>query len=220
LADGQTLAGIGGINGNLTVSADAILSPAGTNTTIGITTGSNPVGELAANGNVTLGGTTVIKLDGSGTNDVVAAGGSITYGGTLNLVNINGGTPLATGDSFHVFSAATYSGSFATITPTTPGAGLTWDTTDLNSTGVIKVAGPGNSGPVISGPKVSGGNLIFSGTGGTDNGTYFVLTTTNLLTPLANWTPVATNQFGPTGAFSVTNAIVPGVPQHFYIIKQ
>src|SRR5258705_8508252 len=39
LAGGQTLAGIGMINGKLSMAAGATLSPAGTNTTLGITAG-------------------------------------------------------------------------------------------------------------------------------------------------------------------------------------
>jgi hypothetical protein len=214
LANGQTLAGIGGINGSLVVSAGATLSPAGTNTTIGITAGANATGTLAAANNITLGGTTIIKLNGSGTNDVVQAGAGITYGGTLNLVNISG-APLAGGDTFQIFSAASLAGSFASITPATPGTGMTWDTTQLSS-GRISVKSP----PVIGSPKLSGTNLIFSGTGGTALGTYYVLTATNLTTPLANWIPVATNSYDASGNFNVTNALTPGVPVRFYRIKQ
>ena len=58
-----------------------------------------------------------------------------------------------------------------------------------------------------------------SGTGDAANATYYELSTTNLLTPLANWVPVLTNTFSATGTFSVTNALVPGVPQRFYLIK-
>jgi len=44
--------------------------------------GSNPTGTIAASGNVTLNGTTTLKLNGSGVNDVVQSNrGSITYGG-------------------------------------------------------------------------------------------------------------------------------------------
>ena len=218
LAGGQTLGGIGGVNGSLVVSSGATISPAGTNTVqtmdgpVGFT---NSIGIIAASSSVTLNGTTVIKL-GSGTNDIVQAGGNITYGGTLNLANISG-SPLAVGNSFQVFSAATYTGSFANITPATPGAGLAWDTTQLNS-GVIKVA-VGSSQPVIGSTKISGGNLIFSGTGGTANVSYSVLTTTNLATPLSNWTLLSTGSFDGNGAFSVTNTINSGSAQSFYTIR-
>jgi hypothetical protein len=218
LTSGQTLGGIGTISGTLVVPAGATISPAGTNITLGLTEGSSTTGIITANNNVTLNGTTVLKLNGSGTNDEVQAGLSITYGGTLSLVNISG-APYAVSNSFLIFSAASYAGSFASITPATPGAGLAWDTSQLNTFGVLNVvAAP--SQPVISSTKESGGNLIFSGTGGTNNGTYYVLTSTNLTIPLTNWTPLVTNTFDATGAFSVTNAISPTVPKQFYIIKQ
>jgi autotransporter-associated beta strand protein len=217
LANGQTLSGIGSISGSLAVSEGAILSPGGTNTTIGITTGSNPVGILAASDNVALSGTTLIKLDGS-TNDVVEAGTGLTYGGTLDLVNI-GSSPLAAGNSFHVFSATTYAGSFSSIVPATPGTGLAWDLSQLSS-GLVNVVAVNSSGPQIGSTTLSGNNLILSGTGGTANGSYAVLMTTNLTTPLDGWMQVATGAYNATGAFSVTNAIVPSVAHAFYIIKQ
>jgi hypothetical protein len=212
LASGQTLAGIGGINGSLVVSAGATLSPGGTNTTLGITTGANPVGTLAASGNLTLAGTTTIKLNGS-TNDVVEAGGGITYGGTLNLLNLSG-SPLAAGNRFEVFNATSYSGSFATIVPASPGAGLAWDTSHLSS-GLIDVVAQ----PVIGNATLSGSRLVLSGTGGTANGTYYLLMATNLTTPLTNWVPVATNTFDAFGNFIVTNAVGSGNSRQFYRIK-
>ena len=219
LTSGQTLGGIGTISGSLIVPAGATISPAGTNITLGLTEGSSSTGIITANNNVTLSGVTVLKLDGSGTNDEVQAGLTMTYGGTMNLVNISG-SPYAAGNSFLIFSAATNAGSFGhNFNPTTPGAGLVWDTSQLYSSGILGVkAAP--SQPVISSTKVSGGNLIFSGTGGTTNGTYYVLTSTNLATPLTNWTTNSTSTFDGTGAFSVTNAISPTVPKQFYIIKQ
>ena len=63
----------------------------------------------------------------------------ITYGGTLTVNNL-GGT-LAAGDSFKVFNAASYTGTFSQVTPV-PGPGLAWDTTGLN-TGTIKVVASG-----------------------------------------------------------------------------
>jgi hypothetical protein len=186
-----------------------------TNTTIGITTGANATGTITATNTVTLNGTTVIKLNGSGVNDEVQAGAGITYDGTLNLVNISG-APLAVGNRFQIFSGASYSGSFANIVPATPGVGLAWDKSQLNI-GLLNVA---KSQPVIRSINSSGGNLIFSGTGGTANGSYSVLTTTNLTPPMANWTALLTNSFDAAGSFSVTNAINFGTPQLFYRIKE
>lgn len=217
LASGQTLGGIGAINGNLTVSAGATIAPGGTNTTIGITTGSNPTGAITANNSVTLNGATVLKLNGSGNNDQIATTGAINYGGTLNLVNISG-SPLAGGNSFQIFSAGSYNGTFASISPATPGSGLTWNTSQLNTSGVITVMAPPQ--PVINSEILSGSNLIISGTNGSASGTFYVLTSTNVSLPISQWLKLSTNSFGANGNFSVTNAIPPGTKQQYYLIEQ
>jgi len=215
LASGQTLAGIGSINGSLVVSPGAILSPSGTNITLRTTEGSSSTGIIAASNTITLNGTTVVKLNGSGVNDQVRSGAGITCGGTLNLVNISG-APLADGNSFKVFSAASYAGSFASLTPATPGSGLVWGTSQLNAGVINVVAAPQ---PVINSVKISEGNLIFSGTNGLASGTFYVLTATNLTTPATNWVTLSTNSFNANGSFNVTNVINPGAPQRFYCIK-
>jgi hypothetical protein len=176
--------------------------------------GSNSTGTISAVNAVTLNGTTVLKLDGSGVNDEVLSGAAITYGGTLQLVNISG-SPLAVGNSFQIFSGASYAGTFASVIPAAPGFGLAWDTSQLNN-GIISVV----SQPIINSVANSAGHLIFSGTNGPANGTYYVLTTTNLATPANNWVSLATNSFDGSGNFSVTNAITPGRPQQFYRIEQ
>ena len=51
------------------------------------------------------------------------------------------------------------------------------------------------------------------------NGTYFVLTSTNVAAPLANWTPMLTNQFNGGGNFSFTNVIDPAVVSRFYLLQ-
>jgi fibronectin-binding autotransporter adhesin len=215
LASGQTLAGIGTINGSLVASPGSTVSPAGTNTTIGITTGANPVGTIIVANNATLNGTTTIKLDGSGNNDSIQAGGNMTYGGVLNLVNISG-APYSVGDSFSIFSAAGYAGSFFQITPAYPGPGLAWDLSQINN-GIVNVT---VGGPLISGTTLANGGLILSGTGGIANGAFYVLTTTNLATPLANWIPVSTNAYDASGNFNVTNAVSSSTHQQFYQIQQ
>jgi hypothetical protein len=52
------------------------------------------------------------------------------------------------------------------------------------------------------------------------NAVYNVLNTTNVATPLTNWTVTATSVFNVSGNFSITNAIVPGMPQTFYLLQQ
>jgi len=65
----------------------------------------------------------------------------------------------------------------------------------------------------------SNGSFVLSGVGGTNNGTYHVLTTTNLLVPLTNWTPIATNQFDSQGGFIFTNSAQTNSPQKFYLLQ-
>jgi autotransporter-associated beta strand protein len=215
LTSGQALGGIGAVTGNLIESAGATIAPAGTNITIGINSGANQTGAITATGNITLNGTTVLKLNGSGANDSVQAGGNLTYGGNLALANISG-APMAAGDTFQLFTAgSSISGSFAGITPTTPGAGLGWDTSQLGS-GVLGVV----SIPVFTNIVVSSGNIIVSGSGGSASGTFYVLTATNLLTPLTNWVVWSTNSYDSSGNFSVTNSVTTGTKQKYYRIKQ
>jgi autotransporter-associated beta strand protein len=214
LAGGQTLEGVGSLNGSLDVSFGATIAPGGTNTTLGITTGSSPTGTLSATANIALNGTTLIKLDGS-SNDVIDAGQTITYGGTLDLENISG-TALAAGNNFKVFGAAGYASSFGSVTPATPGAGLAWDLSGLGS-GQIGVV-TASSSPTIASAIISGGNLLLSGTGGTANGTYYVFATTNL-SP-ANWLAVATNAYDGSGNFSVSTPVLTGAPSQFYRLQQ
>jgi hypothetical protein len=73
--------------------------------------------------------------------------------------------------------------------------------------------------PLITAFKISGGNLVVTGTNGTAGANYSVLTSTNLALPLANWTAIATNQFGPGGAVNFTNPLNPNLPQTYFRLR-
>jgi cytochrome c peroxidase len=60
-----------------------------------------------------------------------------------------------------------------------------------------------------------GNNFTLVGAKGTPGRSFYVLTTTNLLLPLTDWTIVATNTFGSDGNFVITDPMLPG-PQRFY----
>jgi hypothetical protein len=64
-----------------------------------------------------------------------------------------------------------------------------------------------------------GNGLVLSGTGGPTNGTYNVLTSSNLLVPVNQWTPVTTNQFNSQGQFIFTNPVSTNTSQ-FFILKE
>ena len=63
------------------------------------------------------------------------------------------------------------------------------------------------------------GGLALTGTGGVANGNFYLLGSTNLITPLTNWTPMLTNQFDANGNFDFTNPINLGSQQSFYLLK-
>ena len=65
---------------------------------------------------------------------------SITYGGTLNLA-ISGDalTSTDTIQLFDVTSPGVYQGVFSSIVPSSPGAGLAWNTNSLTVDGTLKI---------------------------------------------------------------------------------
>jgi PKD repeat protein len=75
--------------------------------------------------------------------------------------------------------------------------------------------------PAITGLSLEGANLVIDGTHGLSGNTYIVLTSTNLASPLNQWTPAVTNLLGASGNFSitVTNTVSAGTPHRFYILQ-
>jgi hypothetical protein len=96
------------------------------------------------------------------------------------------------------------------------GSGLEW-TNKLLVDGSMEVIGGSQS--KFTSVNVSGTNLIFTGTNGTADANYAVLTTTNVTTPAANWQSLVTNQFGVGGRFSFTNSINLNEPQRFFRLR-
>ncbi|MGH8024036.1 MAG: autotransporter-associated beta strand repeat-containing protein, partial [Limisphaerales bacterium] len=99
---GGTLTGKGIISGAVTVNSGGSLLPG------------DPLGVLTISNNLALaaGSMTVVQVQHSPlTNDAVKISGTLNEGGTLNVTSA-GGT-LANGDSFKLFSAANYSGTFS-----------------------------------------------------------------------------------------------------------
>ena len=76
-----------------------------------------------------------------------------------------------------------------------------------------------NTHPVFGSATVANGSLVLSGAAGVANGNFYLLGSTNLLTPLANWTRLLTNQFDPNGNFDVTNPLPPNTPSEFYRLQ-
>jgi autotransporter-associated beta strand protein len=207
LSSGNIISGDGFVNGNFTIASGATLAP-----------GNNDLGALVFNNSLTLnsGSKTLLNVSHDlQTNNVVAVANNFTLNGSLIISNAD--DPLQGGDAFKLFSAGNFSGNFSTIALPVLTSGLYWDTSTLAIDRTIRVGV--ETSPVIGNIKFFGNQLIFSGTGGVTNGAYYVLTSTNLATPLTNWTRLLTNQFDGNGNFNFTNAPALNSAQNFYQLQ-
>jgi hypothetical protein len=57
-----------------------------------------------------------------------------------------------------------------------------------------------------------------TGTNGTPGATFYLLSSTNVTLPLAQWTRISTNMFSGSGHFNITNAVSPTTPQRFFVL--
>ena len=152
------------------------------------------------------------------TNDQIQVAGPFVYGGTLTVTKL-GATALASGDSFKLFNAGNYLGSFSSITLPSLVPGLSWTNT-LSLNGTIAVTGTAIvPPPSISSLTKTGTNLIFNLTGGTANGSWNLLTSTNAALPLASWITNRTGVFDGAGNVNFTNGIIATEPRRFFRIK-
>ncbi len=169
---------------------------------------------LAVSNSISLAGNLVATVQSTGTGSRLIAS-NLAFGGTLTLSNL--GPAYAAGNTFPLFTATNYSGSFAGIIPATPGSGLVWDVSKLTVNGTLAIAALPS--PVITGWQLGGNQLVLRGTnGGTAGSLFYTLAGTNLLLPFTNWPIVATNQFGPNGGFAITNPWTAG-PQMYFLLR-
>ena len=204
LGAAQALTGNGTVLGNLIVNG-TLIPGAG----IGILTCGNNV-------NLQPGSTTAMQINKSlGTNSQLVCAGTLTYGGTLTVTNV--GVSLTAGDSFKLFSAANFTGNFSALNLPPLRTGLAWNTNALTN-GVLAVV-LGAVAPQFSQVSLAGTNLLMSGSGGAAGYFYFMLGTTNLVTPLTNWSLISTGLFDGNGNFIFSNGINPQSSQQFYEIQ-
>ena len=212
LAGGKTLSGNGSVKGNFTVGSGAILSPGSLQT-------ATSIGTLTFSNSLTLnsGSTNIFGISNAPlTNDVAKIFGALTNGGTLIVTN-TGAAALAAGNSFKLFNAASYSGAFASvILPPLP-AGLAWNTNSLSTNGTLSVVVA--TKPFIASALISGNGFMLTGTGGVADASFYLLGSTNVATPVSNWTRLLTNQFDNSGNFNFTNAINSNNAQSFYLLQ-
>jgi hypothetical protein len=206
ISSNAVMKGVGTVLGNVTVLPGGSLSPG------------SSIGQMNIKG-LTLsdGSTNVMELNaGTGTSDTIIGLTNIAYGGTLQLVNLAG--TLTNGSSFRLYTSSNYTGAFSTLLPSSPAPGLKWNTNQLTVDGVLRVMALHAPPPTIAGAQISGGNLQLQATGGLPYDPCFILTCTNLSSPV-EWQYVSTNTFNSTGNALISLPVSPIEPARFYRLQ-
>jgi len=197
---GGALAGTGTINDSVTVQSS---SPSAT------------IDSLTVSGDFTLAGPLAVDVNRAGSaRDLFTVSGVLTNAGGGAIVVNNLGAALQVGDTFTLFNKPVLNGATMAVS----GAGVVWNN-NLAVNGSISVASTVVPKPVIEKINVDAQSVSFSGTNGPAGALYYVLSSTNLALPRAQWTPVVTNFFDGDGNFSVTNTVTPGEPRRFYLLQ-
>jgi autotransporter-associated beta strand protein len=147
VATNAVLAGIGSVNGPVTVLAGGAIAPG------------NSIGVLTINNNLSLAGNLVIEVNKSAspTSDQINVSGTLNNAGT-GIVNVtNLGSALVQGDTFTLFNRPLVNGGSLTVT----GANVIW-TNKLAIDGTIAVASVVATNPTNIAFAVSGNNLTLS----------------------------------------------------------
>jgi autotransporter-associated beta strand protein len=197
---GGVLGGNGTLAGAVTVQPGGTLSPG------------SSIGVLTISNSVNLTGTTFMEITHVGpTNDALNVSGTLMRGGALIVTNI--GPALVAGDTFPLFNAASFAGSFANLTLPALNSGLRWNTNLFATTGVISVANI--TAPQIR-PSLNGTNFVVQFP--TEAGvTYVLQATPTLYTPIT-WTPQRTNSGD--GTFqSMSIPIDPAQSQRYFRLQ-
>lgn len=201
---GGALGGNGTIGGAVSIQSGAMLAP-----------GNLGAGALTCNDSLTLGvdGACFFGINASSrTNDSVNVAGMLTYGGTLIVTNLAGN--LAAGQSFRLFGAGSFSGSFSTLVLPPLGRGLAWNTNSLTN-GVISVVA--TVAPQFgSVDRQADGNFVFHGLGAAFS-PYGLDASSNLCPPIV-WLLVTSDVADATGAFQLPDLQATNFPRRFYRI--
>jgi regulation of enolase protein 1 (concanavalin A-like superfamily) len=122
--------------------------------------------------------------------------------------------------TFPLISYATLNGAAANFALTLP-AGFSGGLVDNAASKRIdlSLAAAPATPPRITSIVISGGDIVITGTNGTPNQTYVLLTSTNIAWPLSNWLPLATNSFNDSGAFSITNPAAANAAQQYFLLQ-
>jgi PKD repeat protein len=132
-------------------------------------------------------------------------------GGTNWLWNFGDGNTLDTATKGNVSHAYNLPGTY-TVSQAVTGPG---GTASVTNTAYIVVL----ARPHIGSEKMSAGNLVLTGAGGISGDPYRILTSTNIMLPLAAWTTVSTSAFAPDGTYSYTNSSPTNKASFFILVS-
>lgn len=173
-------------------------------------------------GSVGTGSGTLALTYSSGTPSLLVTNGTLTLSSGTGVTVNNTGAQLAAG-TYALINSGT-GGSIAGTAPasvTVTGSGAAGNATLSINAGTLNLvitSGP-PPGLHFTGISISGKTLTFSAANGTANGTFRLLSTTDLLLPVSQWTPVLTNSFDSSGSVNMsTNVVNSSVPRDFYLI--
>ncbi len=204
--NGATLGGNGTIVAAVAVSSGGTLSPG------------SSIGTLTVSNSLSLSGTALMELSPAGaTNDQVRGITLLTYGGTLWLTNLDG-TVLAAGNSFKLFSAATYGGAFTNYLLPSLSNGLVWDSSKLAIDGTIAVIHPPPISRITAIKPVAPHTIQLAGTGVASQ-IYYIRASTNLALPLAQWWLLGATNSASSGQIGFTD-ITATNDHRFYRLAQ
>jgi len=131
----------------------------------------------------------------------------------LNLNRINWNTPVSQGGP-----GATGTDTYYAWSPV-PGSGVSFHRPDKFGTVTFSTNAVPAPAWAFTQQMLVGNDLVLSGVGH-PGGTYLMIVSTNLSSPIASWTRIATNSFdSATGQFSFTNTLAPDNPQLFYRLQ-
>jgi autotransporter-associated beta strand protein len=205
---GGMLSGTGVLSGPVYIKSGATLAPGPS------------IGTMTMNSNLTLlsGSTTAMEINkGAGTWDQLVGMSNVVYGGTLIVTNLSG--TLAAGDTFKLFTAAAYSGAFASFSLPSLSAGLSWNTSALPVDGTLRVQTGTVTQPTVSSVVLSGSNLILRGGNGLPGSGYSVVSSTNVAAALSTWSFAGSGIFDGSGNYSFTNPVSPATHKLFLRVR-
>jgi autotransporter-associated beta strand protein len=185
---------------------------------------SNSTSTAKINGSVSTGSGTLALTYSSGTPSLLVTNGTFTLSSGTSVTVNNTGAQLAPG-TYALINAAT-GASIAGTAPsavTVTGSGAAGNASLAVSAGSLNLVISAGPPPQLhfTSISISGHTLTFSAANGTANGPFRLLSSTNLLTPVAQWIPVFTNSFDSNGSVNLsTNVVVPGIPQEYYLIVE